>query len=43
LAEQPAFHRAEDQWERFAGALGGPVEPAPRLDALLRCPSVFDR
>jgi uncharacterized protein (DUF1778 family) len=42
LAAQPAFRLAEEQWERFNAALDGPVGPAPRLDALLLRPSVFD-
>lgn len=42
LAEQRLFLLDDNQWAAFVAALDAPSKPRPRLDALLREPSVFD-
>jgi uncharacterized protein (DUF1778 family) len=42
LAEQRLFLLDDKQWNAFVAALDAPSKPMPRLEALLREPSVFD-
>ena len=43
LPDRRRFGLSAEQWTAFQAALDAPPVPAPRLDRLLRQPSVFDR
>lgn len=42
LAERRLFRLDEAEWAAFMTALDAPTKPRPRLEALLREPSVFE-
>ena len=42
LADRRMFLLDEDRWKAFIAALDQPPQPRPRLDRLLREPSVFE-
>lgn len=42
LADRTLFRLPDDQWRAFAAMLDRPVVSKPRLNALLRRPTVFD-
>jgi uncharacterized protein (DUF1778 family) len=42
LADQRLFLLDDDQWEAFLAALDAPTKPRPRLESLLREPSVLE-
>jgi len=42
LADRRLFLLDEDRWKAFIAALDQPPQPRPRLDRLLREPSVFE-
>lgn len=42
LAERRIFSLDAAQWAEFQAALDAPTKPKPRLEALLREPSVFE-
>ena len=42
LADRRLFLLNDAQWEAFLAALDAPAEPMPRLERLLREPSVLD-
>lgn len=42
LAERRLFLLDQNQWDAFMAALDAPTKPKPRLEALLREPSVFE-
>ncbi|MBM4200321.1 MAG: DUF1778 domain-containing protein [Gammaproteobacteria bacterium] len=42
LADRRLFLLDDTQWEAFLAALDAPAEPMPRLERLLREPSVLD-
>lgn len=43
LADQTRIVLSGPDWERFVAALDAPPEPSPRLERLMREPSVFER
>ena len=43
LPDRQHFGMNAEQWEAFQALLDAPPRPAPRLNKLLREPSVFDR
>lgn len=42
LAERRLFQLDDEEWAAFQAALDAPTKPKPRLEALLREPSVFE-
>jgi uncharacterized protein (DUF1778 family) len=42
LADRRLFLLDDDQWEAFLGALDAPTKPRPRLESLMREPSVLE-
>ena len=42
LANQRLFLLDDEQWEAFLAALDAPTKPRPRLESLLREPSVLE-
>ena len=42
LADRRLFLLDDEQWEAFLAALDAPTKPRPRLEALLREPSVLE-
>ncbi len=42
LAERRTFALSPEKWKAFQDALDAPVQPLPRLQALLRAPGFFD-
>lgn len=42
LAERRLFQLDNEEWAAFQAALDAPTKPKPRLEALLREPSVFE-
>ena len=43
LPDRHRFSLGAEKWAELQAALDAPVRPAPRLEKLLREPSVFDR
>lgn len=43
LADQRLFLLNDEQWENFMAALDAPPQPMPRLEKLLREPSVLEK
>ncbi len=43
LADRRLFLLDDEQWENFMAALDAPTEPMPRLEKLLREPSVLEK
>jgi uncharacterized protein (DUF1778 family) len=43
LANRRVFFLNEEQWQEFIAALDAPPSPAPRLEKLLREPSLLER
>jgi uncharacterized protein (DUF1778 family) len=43
LADQRLFLLNDEQWENFMVALDAPLQPMPRLEKLLREPSVLEK
>ena len=42
LVKQPVFRLDAEEWAAFVAALDAPPKPRPRLERLLREPSVLD-
>lgn len=42
LADRQRFGLDEERWNAFMQALDAPVRPMPRMEKLLREPSIFD-
>ena len=42
LADRRLFSLDDEQWEAFLAALDAPTKPRPRLESLLREPSVLE-
>lgn len=42
LADRRHFELSTEQWESFQAALDAPSRPMPRLERLIREPSIFD-
>jgi uncharacterized protein (DUF1778 family) len=42
LADRRLFLLDDEQWEAFLAALDAPTKPRPRLESLLREPSVLE-
>jgi uncharacterized protein (DUF1778 family) len=43
LPDRQHFGLSSEQWAEFQAALDAPTQPAPRLERLLREPSIFER